>query len=71
DCNLQGALVFVDRIQLETSLLEEKYGLRVAVGVAAYEERMKVSDELLDAAKRALARSVEMGAGSVSTSRDV
>ncbi|MDX1568003.1 MAG: diguanylate cyclase [Longimicrobiales bacterium] len=71
DCNLQGGLVFVDRIQVRTSLLEEEHGLKVAMGVAAYEDGMKESDELLDAAKRALARSLEMGAGTVSTSRDV
>ncbi len=70
DCNLQGGLIFVDRIQVGTSSLEEKYGLKVAVGMASYEEGMDESEELLDTAKRALARSVEIGAGTVSTSRD-
>lgn len=70
DCNLQGGLVFVDRIELRTSGLEEKYGLTVAVGVASYEEDMKEPDDLLDAAKRALARSMQLGGGTVSTPRD-
>lgn len=71
DCNLQGGLVFVDRIELRSTTLEEKYGLTVAVGVAAYEEDMEAPDDLLDRAKRALARSVEIGGGTVSTSRDL
>ena len=71
DCNLQGGLVFVDRIQQGTGALEDEHGLSVAVGVAAYEEGMEKPSDLLDAAKGALARSVELGGGTVSTSRDL
>ena len=71
DCNLQGGLIFVDRIQVRTETLEEEFGLHVAIGVASYDEEMVQSDELLNAAKGALARSVEIGGGTVSTSRDV
>lgn len=71
DCNLQGGLVYVDRIQRGASSLEGEHGLTVAVGVAAYQKEMELPDDLLDAVKRALARSVEAGAGTVSTSRDV
>lgn len=70
DCNLQGGLVFVDRVQVHTASLQEKYGLTVAMGVAAYQEGMTQSDELMEAAKKALARSVETGPGTVSTPRD-
>jgi len=71
DCNLQGGLIFVDRVQVRTSSVEEEFGLHVAMGIAAYEEEMEESEELLDAAKRALARSVQIGSGTVSTSRDL
>lgn len=70
DCNLQGGLVFADRVQQLARSLEEKYGLSVAVGVASYEDSMEEADDLFDAAKRALARSVREGAGAVHTSRD-
>lgn len=71
DCNLQGALVFVDRVQQGTTPLEGEHGLHVAVGVAAHDEGMEEPADLLEAAKRTLARSVEIGGGTVSTSRDI
>lgn len=70
DCNLQGGLVFADRVQQIARSIEEEYGLSVAVGVATYEESMEESDQLLAAAKSALARSVGEGTGSVHTARD-
>jgi diguanylate cyclase (GGDEF)-like protein len=70
DCNLQGGLVFADRIQRQVESLEEDHGLSVAVGMAAFEDGMEKPDDLLDAAKAALARSVSEGAGTVHTSRD-
>lgn len=70
DCNLQGALVFADRVQDITESLEEEYGLTVAMGMAAYDDAMESSEDLMDAAKKALARSVREERGAVHTSRD-
>ena len=70
DCNLQGALVFADRVQQVTGSLEEAYGLTVAMGMAAYEDSMESPQDLMAAAKKALARSVEEGKGALHTSKD-
>jgi len=71
DCNLQGGLIFADRAQENFRDLEERYGLKVAMGMASYEESMENPEELFDAAKEALARAVSEGVGAVHTSRDV
>lgn len=70
DCNLQGGLIFVDRVQRLARSLEEEHGLTVAMGMAAYEDRMTDSGELMAAAEAALARSLRDGEGAVHTSRD-
>lgn len=70
DCNLQGGLVFADRVQQFVGSLEEEHGLTVAMGMAAYEDSMETSEELMEAAKNALARSVREGKGTLHTSRD-
>lgn len=70
DCNLQGGLILADRVQRLVRSLEDEHGLTVAVGIAAYEDAMKESGELMAAAEAALARSLRDGEGAVHTSRD-
>lgn len=70
DCNLSGALVYTDRVQRHARTVQKRYGLTIAMGVAAYEPGMEGPDDLLEEAKGALARSVAEGAGALHTSRD-
>lgn len=70
DCNLQGGLIFTDRVRRLARPVEEDHGLTLSTGIAAYEQWMKEPHELLAAAEEALARSLREGTGAVHTSRD-
>ena len=66
DCNLQGGMVFSDRVQGMCEPLDEEWGLFPSVGLAAYDSAMQGRpDALRLGAETALREALEKGAGSV------
>lgn len=66
DCNLQGGMVFADRVQAMCEPMDEEWGLFPSAGLAAYASSMKGDPNALRlGAEEALREALDQGAGTV------
>ncbi len=70
-CNVQGGMVFADRIRAEAEEFSASTGLTLSAGVAAYTGEMKGRDDLETAAMKSLAAAQLAGGDRVGIPQDV
>lgn len=70
-CNVQGGMVFADRIRAEAEGFTASTGLTLSAGVAAYTGDMKERDDLEAAVKRCLEAAQLAGGDRVGVPQDV
>lgn len=70
-CNLQGGVVFADRIRAEAVAFTKATGLTVSAGIASYSDDMVRRTDLEDAAARALGVAQAEGGDGIGLPRDV
>lgn len=71
DCNLQGGMVFADRIRTLAESLRKEWGFTLSLGMATYEDGMDEPGELLETAERCLEKAREDGGDRLVTIRDL
>ncbi len=71
DCNLQGALVYGDRVLRLVDALEEEWRASLSLGLATYQEGMEDPDELLEMANRCLEAAASEPGDRIVTPRDL
>lgn len=71
DCNLQGGLIFADRMRGLVDSLREEWDVTLSLGLAAYQEGMNDPDELLELVGRCLETARADGGDRVVTPRDL
>ncbi len=69
-CNLQGGMLFADRIRAEADGFTKATGLTVSAGVAAYTDEMKRRDDLTAAVSKALAAAQQTGGDRIGLPQD-
>ena len=70
-CNVQGGMVFADRIRTEAEEFTASTGLTVCAGVAAYTSDMKERDDLSTAVSRCLEAAQLAGGDRIGLPQDV
>lgn len=71
DCNLQGGLVFADRIRSLVETLRGEWDLTLSMGMASYTKGMTESSALLDRTRRCLERAMAESGDRLVTTRDL
>jgi diguanylate cyclase (GGDEF)-like protein len=69
DCNLPGGLLVADRCQMFLDEFRADTGIRFSIGIASYQKGMKLRDELMNAAERALGDAKAAGGDRIETAR--
>ncbi|KRQ87816.1 Alkaline phosphatase synthesis transcriptional regulatory protein PhoP [Caloramator mitchellensis] len=71
--NILEVLIITDKIQKDLENLSKKYKVRISIsaGIAEFEKGMKNIDELIDAAKKSLAKAKLDEGGRIYTSRQI
>ncbi len=70
-CNVQGGMIFADRMRAEAEEISASTGLTLSVGVAAYTEEMKERADLETAVERCLDAAQLAGGDRIGIPQDV